>query len=285
MSQVSDRVFALIGDMAIPNEQNDGFICNSVFIITDKGVIVVDPGGTRQIGEMLIQQIRTKTSKPITHVFNTHHHADHWMGNHAFMNLEPQPIIIGHQIMLDTAKDIGERWLKIISNLTNNKNAGTELHFPNRVVEGNEIMQIGGVKIQLFHPKHAHTKGDIVLYLPDDKILLPGDVLFYLRTPGFQDASPLGNLASLVELNQLDFDKVIPGHGPVTDKSGMEYMINYVKLLHKEVEKYFNEDLSDFEMKDKLDVGDYRTMSGFKDRFGINVNRMYLEVEENSFSN
>jgi len=283
MEKVSNRVYALIGDMDIPNPSNDGFICNSVFIVTDKSVIVVDPGGSVQIGEMIIRQIRSITNKPITHVFNTHHHADHWMGNHAFINLKPKPKILGHQFMANQAREIGEQWVKIISDLTKGKNKGTEPVFPDTIISGNESLFIDGLELKLLHPQHAHTKGDIVIYLPEEKVLLPGDVLFYIRTPGFQDASPLGNLKTLVDLKKLDFNKVVPGHGPVTDASGMDYMIDYVSLLHQEVKKYFAEDLSDFEMKDKIKVGKYDGMSGFKERFGINVNRMYLEVETASF--
>lgn len=283
LSKVSEKVYALIGDMDVPNEFNDGFICNSVFLITDKGVIVIDPGGSLQVGNMIIQQIRSITDKPITHVFNTHHHADHWMGNHAFSQLKPRPKILGHQVMQDTAVEIADQWLKIIFDLTKGKNKGTVAVFPDTIVRGDEILSIDGMKLQLFHPPHAHTKGDLAIYLPQEKILLPGDILFYIRTPGFQDASPLGNLQALIDLKTLEFDKIVPGHGPVTDKAGMDYMIEYVQLLHEQVAKYFEEGLYDFEMKDKIDVGKYQTMSGFKDRFGINVNRMFLEVEARSF--
>jgi len=254
MNKVSNRIYALIGDMDIPNEDNDGFISNMVFIITNKSVIVIDPGGSLQIGRMVIEQIQAITDKPITHVINSHHHADHWMGNHAFSNLPSKPRIIGHEIMYDTAVEIGERWIKIISNLTKGKNQGTELVFPNKIISGKEKLVIDGLELQLIHPNHAHTLGDIAIYLPQEKVLIAGDILFHLRTPGFQDASPLGNLKVLSEFLALDFVKVIPGHGSVTDKTGIEGMIDYVELLHSEVKKYFEEGLSDFEMKEKFNV-------------------------------
>jgi len=281
--KVTDRVYALIGELAIPNEKNDGFISNSVFVITDDGVVVVDPGGTLQIGQMVIDEIRKVTDKPITHVIDTHHHADHWMGNHAFINLTPKPVILGHQIMKDTAEEIGERWLEIISNLTKGKNKGTKVVMPTEIVTGDEILKIGGLTFQLYHPEHAHTEGDIAVYIPEEKVLLPGDILFYLRTPGFQDASPMGNATALRDLMKLDFNYVVPGHGPVTDRSGIEYMLTYIQVLHDEVKKYLDQGLEDYEMKDKINVGKYQSMSGFKDRFGINVNRMYFEIEEKEF--
>lgn len=60
-------------------------------------------------------------------------------------------------------------------------------------------------------------------------------------------------------------------------------MLNFIHIVHDEVKKHMDEGLADFEMKGKIDIGNYKTMSGFKDRFGIIVNRVYLEIEENEF--
>jgi len=282
ITQLSPHVFALVGDMDVPNEENDGFICNSAFVITSNGVVVIDPGGSVQIGRMIIKEIRKRTNKPITHVFNTHHHADHWMGNLAFAELNSKPVIMGHATMKDKAFEIGERWVKIISDMTKGKNKGTKVVLPNKLLEGNENLKIGGTTFSLYHPEHAHTKGDIAIYLPEEKTLIAGDILFYLRTPGFQDASPLGNEKALQNLAKLNIQKVIPGHGPVTTIEGIKYMLNYINLLHEQVKYYFEKGLEDYEMKNKINVKSYTGMSGFKERFGINVNRMYLEVEQNN---
>lgn len=283
VTKVSDRVYALIGDMDVPNEHNQGFICNSSFVITNSGVVVIDPGGSLQVGQMIIKEIRKRTSLPITHVLNSHHHADHWMGNHAFAGLTPKPLIMGHEFMVTTAADIGERWLQIIAEMTGGQNKGTQAVVPEKILRGDETLEIGGLQFVLFHPKHAHTRGDIAVLIPQEKVLIAGDILFYLRTPGFQDASPLGNAQALRELKKLDFDKVVPGHGPVTDKSGVDYMLSFINTLEQGVTQYLNEGLQDFEMKDKLDMGHFHNMSGFKERFGVTVNRMYLEVEAREF--
>lgn len=283
LTKVNERVYALVGDMDVPNEHNHGYICNSTFVITDEGVVVVDPGGSVQVGRMIIAEIRKLTNKPITHVFNTHHHADHWMGNHAFEELKPRPVILAHALMRETAGEIGERWLGIISDMTKGANKGTRVVLPHKIVKGDEALKIGGLTFTLYHPEHAHTKGDIAIFIPEERVLIAGDILFYLRTPGFQDASPRGNAQALKYLLSLDAKQVIPGHGPVTDKSGIRYMLDYIALLQREVKKHYDQGLTDYDMKDRLEVGKYRNMSGFKDRFGVNVNRMYLEIEASSF--
>lgn len=281
--RVTPELYALIGAMDVPNARNGGFICNSAFVITSDGVVVIDPGGSRQVGEMLIREIRKVTDKPVTHVFNTHHHADHWMGNHAFAELKPRPQIIGHEVMINTAAEIGERWLGIIRDMTEGANQGTQVVLPEQSVKGDTVMNIGGTRFELIHPPHAHTKGDIAIYLPAQRSLIAGDILFHQRTPGFQDASPLGNAKALQGMLQYDLAHVIPGHGPLTDKQGIQHMLDFINLLHAEVKKYFAQGMEDFEMKDKLEMGGFRELSGFDGRFGVTVNRMYMEVEAEAF--
>ena len=283
IKKVSPHVYALIGDMDVPNPANQAFICNSVFVVTQTGVVVIDPGGSLQVGKMILAQIRTITAKPVTHVFNTHHHADHWMGNQAFASLKPRPKFLAHAVMRNTAAEIGERWITIIADLTKGANKGTKIVLPDTLVNGNETLKIGGMTFQLFHPAHAHTQGDIALSIVEERVLMAGDILFHQRIPGWQDASPLGNEKALQDFLKLEVDQVIPGHGPVTDKMGITAMLDYIQLLRKEVKHYLAEGLADFEMKDKIEMGPYRALSGFKDRFGINVNRMYLEVEAEAF--
>jgi len=281
--KVSKSVYALIGDMDVPTPENQGFISNTTFIITDDSVVVVDPGGSKQIGEMVIAEIRKVTDKPISHVINTHHHADHWMANDAFTALSPRPQIVGHAYMRTKAKEIGEQWLGIISRLTNKANIGTKVVLPDTEIVGGRQWKMGNLTLQFYHPAHAHTKGDIAIFIPEEKVLVAGDIHFYKRTPGFQDASPLGNLAALKELKKLNPKHVIPGHGPVTDINGLQYMLTYIEKLESEVSRLFKDGLEDFEMNDKIKLGDYRNMSGFSSRFGINVNRMYAEIEARDF--
>ena len=281
--ELGSNAYAFIGDMDVPNRKNQGLICNSAFIVTPAGVVVVDPGGSRQIGESLLREIRRRTSQPIRYVINTHHHADHWMGNDAFARLKPRPVIIGHASMRTTAQAIGAEWLGIISRLTGGANKGTQIALPTKTLTADEVLTLGDTQLQLLAFEHAHTPGDLAVFLPAQRLLIAGDVLFYHRTPGWQDADPLGNATALERLLKLDAKTVVPGHGPVTDANGIRWMLDYIALLKREVQRHLDAGLTDYEMKDKIDVGPYRAMSGFEQRFGMNVNKMYLQLESQGF--
>ena len=278
LKKLNQRVYVLQGDVNKQTPENNGFNSNSTFVITDNSVVVLDPGSSVRIGRMIIKQIRKITNKPITHVFNSHHHPDHWLGNHAFSELKPAPKIIGHPYMKKRAGETAQFALRRLNKMTKGAHSDTKATLPNMTVNGEEKLKIGGKTFVLIHPEHAHTKGDLVVYIPEEKLLVTGDVFFHLRTPGFQDASPLRNNATLESLAKLDVTHVVPGHGPVTNRDGLQYMRTYITLLHDEVERLYHQGMTDIEMIDKIQIGKYREMSGFKTRFPVNVNSMFLEV-------
>ena len=81
--EVAPGVYVIHGPVGYPTPENQGFMNNPSFLVTDAGVIVVDPGSSVQTGEMVLRQVRKVTDKPLLAVFNTHVHGDHWLGNQA----------------------------------------------------------------------------------------------------------------------------------------------------------------------------------------------------------
>jgi len=278
LHKINQQVYVLIGDLDQQTPENQGFNSNIIFFITSSSVVVVDPGSSVRIGRMAINEIKKITNKPVTYVINSHFHPDHWLGNQAFSELTPQPKIIAHHNMKVMANKTSSRAIKRLNVMTQGAHADTKAVLPSTLVNGGEIFNIGGLTLKLIHPQHAHTNGDLMVYVPELKTIATGDVFFNKRTPGLQHANTKGNAQTLNMLVQLDIMHVIPGHGPITNKRGLDYMRNYLAILYKEVKKYYVQGLTDREMMDKIDVGKYREMSGFKNRFPVNVNAMYQQV-------
>jgi len=278
LHKINPQVYVLIGDLNQQTVKNQGFNSNITFFITDSSVVVVDPGSSVRIGRMVINEIKKITNKPVTHVINSHFHPDHWLGNQAFSELTPQPKIIAHPKMKAMANKTSSRAIKRLNNMTQGAHDDTKAVLPNTLVNGGEVFNIGGLTFELIHPQHAHTNGDLMVYIPELKTIATGDVFFHKRTPGLQHANTKGNAQTLDMLMHLDITHVIPGHGPLTDKSGLDYMRNYLAMLYKEVKKYYAQGLTDREMMNQINVGKYRGMSGFNNRFPVNVNAMYQQV-------
>ena len=83
--QVSPRVWVVPAADGFPTPANQGMMSNVTFVVTSAGVVILDSGSSLQIGQMVIRMIRRITPLPVVAVFNSHHHGDHWLGNHAFV--------------------------------------------------------------------------------------------------------------------------------------------------------------------------------------------------------
>ena len=83
--KVSPSVFVIHGPQGVPSVENQSFMNNPAWVITSEGVVVIDPGSSVQAGRMVMAQLKKTTKKPVTHVFNTHVHGDHWLGNQAVL--------------------------------------------------------------------------------------------------------------------------------------------------------------------------------------------------------
>ncbi|MDP6377643.1 MAG: MBL fold metallo-hydrolase [Pseudomonadales bacterium] len=238
------------------------FNSNSLVIVNDDDVVVVDSHVTPSKARDLIAAIKVLTPKPITALINSHHHWDHAHGNQEFDGIP----IIGHEFTytrLATAPldeptyvnglkgndDILRRVKEGIASTTDPKRK-QELEtylelFTAHVGDFDEIDPVpptitlsermtlyrGMREIQIIFLGRAHTGGDVVVYFPEDRLVFTGDVAFagpsYLGD-GFVDEWP----QTLDNLKALDFDVFVPGHGfPVTDLRRIDLVQEFYRDL------------------------------------------------------
>jgi cyclase len=188
---------------------------NSGVIIGDKGVIVVDAKTSAAGGKQLLDEVAKITPKPVTTVILTHSDGDHVNGLAAF----PKGItIIAHEKKKkeqETALAAGGR------------GAPPADHLPTQVVSKNkEELKIDGVKLEVLHWAPAHTSGDLVVFLPGDKIVFTGDIiatqmadpLIHLEKNG----SSAGWITTAKGIAALNADQFVPGHGDVQAKAAIQ---------------------------------------------------------------
>ncbi len=196
---------------------------NSTIVIGKTGVIVVDAKQTEAGAKDLLAEISKITPKPVTTVFLTHSDGDHVNGLVAY----PAGIkIIAHQNNkkeLETALAAGGR------------GAPPPDRLPTQVVAKNkETMTIDGVKLELYHWAPAHTSGDLVVYLPDQKIAATGDIITTNRAddnPNIhidKNGSAEGWIANVKGIAGLNADVYVPGHGDLQMKSDIQRKLNAV---------------------------------------------------------
>lgn len=288
LEQVDDRIYIVFGPQALPGPRTRAFMNNPAFVIANTGVIVVDPGSSLEIGRELLARIRKVTDKPVIAVFNTHVHGDHWLGNQAIRETYPKASIYAHEKMIARARaGAGEEWIGIFNSMTNNAVVGTRPVVPNIGLKGGETLDIDGVKLRIHHTGKAHTDHDIMIELVDDNSVFLGDIVANRRVPSSdvpQDASYQGQIKAIRAILRTRAELYIPGHGRSGGRELPEASLAFLEKLYASVQKYYDQGLSDYEMKQKVidDLAEYQDWHNFSE-MGKVISYLYLEIENDSF--
>jgi quinoprotein relay system zinc metallohydrolase 2 len=189
-----------------------GDICNISFIVGQKGVAVVDSGGSPKVGRELREAIRLVTDLPILYVINTHFHPDHVLGNAAFKG--DHPVFVGHHNVAAGMMQRRDAYLKNQVAWVGKDAEGSEMIPPSLSISGEETLDLGGRVLQLSAQSVAHTNSDLTVFDRETATLWTGDLLFIERTPS-ADGDIRGWLQVITGLRQLPAKRVVPGHGPV----------------------------------------------------------------------
>lgn len=202
-----------------------GGIGNAGFVIGDKGVVVIDTTVSPEGGRLLIAEVAKVTPKPIAAIVLTHGDIDHSGGLAAF----PAGIaVIAHQSLkerMDAAAAAGRSRVPAD-------------RLPNRVVTQSETVELGGVSLRLLHWAPAHTAGDLVIYVPRDKIAFTGDI-FALDNPralihNEQNGTSGGWVQTARGILALDAERFVVGHGDVQTKASLQ---RYTDLSANEIDQ------------------------------------------------
>lgn len=280
--KIAKHTWAIFGSLDAPNETNRGFMNNPAFVVTDKSVIVFDPGSSVQIGLALIVRIKEVTRNPITHVFYSHIHGDHWLATDAIKRFYPKVKVYAHPSMTEEAKlGGGETWIKLMSELTAGSTNGTKIVLPTHSLEDQEEVRVDNITIKSHLNDFSHTRTDAMFQIVEDKILITGDNSFNNRMPRMDDGSYVGNIKSMNDGLAMDIEQVIPGHGPVGGKEILTAYKGLLSTIYEEVTVLLDDDLEAFEMKPLIveKLGEYKDWNNFDGTIGKLISIAFLEVE------
>ncbi|MEO5670158.1 MAG: MBL fold metallo-hydrolase, partial [Ramlibacter sp.] len=212
--QLSASAWAVEGLSAQGSTANQNFISNAGFVVTATGVIVVDALGSPALAGRLMAEIARHTTKPITHVILTHYHADHIYGLQALKAAGAR--VFAHQAAREYLNSDTAR-LRLEASRTELApwiDKDTRLVPADEWLEGERNMVIGGVRVQIKPVGPSHTPEDLVIYLPHEKVLFAGDLVFRNRIPFVGQADSRQWIKALDALLGFDATVVVPGHGP-----------------------------------------------------------------------
>jgi glyoxylase-like metal-dependent hydrolase (beta-lactamase superfamily II) len=278
--KITDRVYVLLGPIQHANRLNQGYMINSTVIVGDKGVILVDSGGTDEVGRHIARAVRQITDKPVTHVVNTHHHGDHYLGNVAFEGAT----FISSEMCRKMVLETGHEWLEIMERDIGRKLPGTRpLAAEVTYATGTRTETfIHGVRLAFWVPRGSHTIGDLLVHLPDDNVLIAGDVLVSRVVPTLQDGFAKNWIRTLDEILELGVAHFVPGHGDLMSPGDVTALRRAMLRFYSGVKEGFLNGQSESEIRKSLDLSAWERLERSY-VIGRNINRAYLEIESDSF--
>jgi glyoxylase-like metal-dependent hydrolase (beta-lactamase superfamily II) len=236
--QVMDGLYVIPG---FDGSQSGG---NVAVRVTGDGVVIVDDKFPHSF-EFILEQVARVTDQPIRYVLNTHHHGDHAGSNPDFMRVAE---VVAHE--------------NARANIVRNGLAG-----PPRVVFSEQAaLFLGDAEARMYHFGRGHTDGDAAVYFPDLRAVHTGDLfIFGTRMDGstlspFWDFANGGSLlewpATLTRLLALDFDTVIPGHGPVLTRADVRDFRRKLELVIERMQNEIRSGATREEIASRIDTSD-----------------------------
>lgn len=233
--QVSANAYFVQGQSALGSPANANFISNAGFVLTADSVVVIDALGSPALARELLVQIRRITPKPVSHVLLTHYHADHVYGLQVFK--EAGATIVAHRsgqeyLYSETA---AQRLEASRSDLAPWIDARTRLVPADRWLDGDADLAIGGLRFEVRAVGPSHTPHDLVVFLPGERTLFAGDLVFRGRIPFVGQADSRRWIAALDRLLAFDAAVIVPGHGALSTsaKDDLTLTRDYIAYLRQ----------------------------------------------------
>ena len=291
--KVADGIWAFIA----PEPKSALVSGNSIAIIGDDGVLVVDSGMVPSLTRRMIGEIKQKTGKPVRWVVNTHWHWDHNFGNFVYRDAYPNVAIISTPFTRASMADFNPKMLdpyqkrgaeirkKLHERFEAHKNrdgsamtaeqyelmklllvdfdnalpefAAGRIELPDETITDSLTLYLGKREVDIRFPGRANTAGDLIVWVPDAKALMTGDLL--VGPIPFATGSYVADwIASMKKLDALDASVIVPGHGPVErDEKHLQQITSLLQTIYDQVQQAVNAGLSLEETKKKVDVAKY----------------------------
>ncbi|MEU6774713.1 MBL fold metallo-hydrolase [Streptomyces sp. NPDC046759] len=221
VEQLAEGVYAYL--------QPDGGWClnNAGIVIGGEGTLLIDTAATEARGLMLRETVHTLSPRPVGTLVNTHSHGDHTFGNHLFAG---SATIVAHE---RAAAEMAEHGLALRSLWPQVRWGQVEPTLPQVTYRDRLSLPGLGVRVELLHAGPGHTAGDTVVWLPDQRVLFAGDLVFSGVTPFVLMGSLSGSLRVLDQLRALEPLHVVPGHGPLGGPELLDANADYLCWVHE----------------------------------------------------
>ena len=281
-AQVGPHCWYVQGRLADASADNQGFMSNAGFVITDAGVIVFDALGSPALAARLLDEIKRHTPLPVRRVIISHYHADHFYGIPALR-------AAGAEIWAHTAahtylnSDAAERRLaERRASLGPWLGADFTLPLPDRWLAADERFEFGGLHFQLQHIGPGHAPEDLAMLVQEDGVLYAGDTVYAGRVPFVGEADTALWLRAIERLLAIPARVLVPGHGPASyqPRADLQLTHDYLSFVRTEMQRAVADFVAFDEAYARIDWQRFAQLPTFKAANRGNAYNVYLQMEQ-----
>ena len=277
--EVIPHVFSAIGATAPSTYENAGHNNNLSFILTGDGVVVINAGGSYLLAAALHVEIKTLTDQPVRLVINENGQWHAMLGN---SYLADQGVkIVAHIDAAHEFEDRGGQSLSGAENRLQDRAQGSRVVLPDETFEDVYRVPFGDMNIQALHLGPSHSPGDIVVWMPEQSLVIAGDIAFHERMlPIFEDTITIDWLETWEEeFERLSATYVIPGHGHPTNMAQVRrYTRDYLVYLRETVGAHLDAG-GDLAGAYYVDQSPYTHLDTFEELATKNAGRVFEQME------
>jgi dienelactone hydrolase/glyoxylase-like metal-dependent hydrolase (beta-lactamase superfamily II) len=228
-------VWSAIGATAPRTYSNSGHNNNLSFVVTDEGVLVVNAGDNYLLAKALHEEIKKITHQPVRYVVLENGQGHAMLGS-SYWQEQGVPVI-AHIDALHEIEEQSFSLLETMQSRAREKAEGTKVAMPDETFEDKKIIQLGDQRIELLNLGPAHSPGDIIVWLPEERLVISGDMAFHQRMlPLFEHTDSAAWIETWDKFEALGAEVVIPGHGEPTDMATVrKYTRDYLVYLREKV--------------------------------------------------
>lgn len=275
---VSGKTYCFFGHSEVMDEHNNGDISNSCFVNMGTSYLVIDSGSTFSYAQQAYEKIKKIKNLPISYLINTHEHDDHWLGNSYYQTLGVK--IIGSSAFKELPFEEQTRMQK---NVSKEAYKNTKQIHPTIFVEDEKVLDFDGKKVFIKSVNHkAHSGSDLYIYIPSQKIVFAGDLVFNDRIPSVRDGDVSGWIEALDTIRALRAEYIVGGHGKMVTKESLNMTYEYLTQLKTQVSKLLDEGVDIAEVVNRVTMDKFKNLKLYKALHKKNVEATYrmLEWEE-----
>jgi cyclase len=147
---------------------------------------------------------------------------------------------------------------------------------PTRTFEGTLDLMVGDKQVHLIEVGPAHTRGDVLVHCPADRVVFTGDILFINSTPVMWHGPVANWINACLLIEDMAADLIVPGHGPITDKHGVVKVRHYLQFVRDQARARYDAGMHAFEAAKDIELSEYSCWSD-PERIAVNVDSLYRE--------